>query len=137
MEKNSKTIDKWIIDISDLHRSKPPPMVKYTSQMPDIDSLMQEWPQSLELLLRKDGFPSHKLDCSLSDYVDLTCALFDVPVYEKKIQSLHLLFSLFVAIKSSQLYNVGNEGDIDESAEKISNNEQHINTGTTDQLILD
>jgi intraflagellar transport protein 46 len=28
--KNTKDIDKWIKDISDLHRSKPPPTVHYT-----------------------------------------------------------------------------------------------------------
>jgi intraflagellar transport protein 46 len=28
--KNTKEIDKWIKDISDLHRSKPPPTVHYT-----------------------------------------------------------------------------------------------------------
>ncbi len=28
--KNSKDIEKWIKDISDLHRSKPPPTVHYT-----------------------------------------------------------------------------------------------------------
>ena len=28
-EKSSKAIDKWIKDISDLHRSKPPPSVHY------------------------------------------------------------------------------------------------------------
>jgi hypothetical protein len=41
-DKNGKEIDKWIKDISDLHRSKPPPTVHYTKQMPDIDRLMQE-----------------------------------------------------------------------------------------------
>ena len=43
-EKSAKSIDKWIKDISDLHRSKPPPSVHYSKPMPDIDWLMQEWP---------------------------------------------------------------------------------------------
>lgn len=30
VEKNSKTIDKWIKDITDLHRSKTSPIVKYS-----------------------------------------------------------------------------------------------------------
>jgi intraflagellar transport protein 46 len=29
-EKNTKAIDRWIKDISDLHRSKPPPTVHYS-----------------------------------------------------------------------------------------------------------
>ena len=40
-EKSAKSIDKWIKDISDLHRSKPPPSVHYGKPMPDIDWLMQ------------------------------------------------------------------------------------------------
>ena len=43
-EKSAKSIEKWIKDISDLHRSKPPPSVHYGKPMPDIDLLMQEWP---------------------------------------------------------------------------------------------
>ena len=34
-------IDKWVRDISDLHRSKPNPSVHYTKPMPDLDDLMQ------------------------------------------------------------------------------------------------
>ena len=40
-EEAGKDIDKWIRDISDLHRSKPPPSVNYKHTMPDIDKLMQ------------------------------------------------------------------------------------------------
>ena len=50
-EKSAKSIDKWIKDISDLHRSKPPPSVHYSKPMPDIDWLMQEWPIGKILLL--------------------------------------------------------------------------------------
>lgn len=126
IEKNSKTIDKWINDVSDLHRAKPPPMVRYTNPMPDLDSLMQEWPQPVEMLLRKDGFPSHKLRCTLSEYIDIVCAVFDVPVYEQKVQSLHVLFSLYTAIKGSQLYKT--------SARSASSGET---SNVPDQLILE
>lgn len=34
-------LEKWIRDISDLHRSKPAPSVHYHKAMPDIDNLMQ------------------------------------------------------------------------------------------------
>ena len=37
----SKDVEKWIRDISDLHRSKPNPTVHYNKTMPEIDSLMQ------------------------------------------------------------------------------------------------
>ncbi len=57
-EKNAKEIDKWIKDISDLHRSKPPPTVHYTKPMPDIDRLMQEWPPEVEEMLKETGIPT-------------------------------------------------------------------------------
>jgi intraflagellar transport protein 46 len=100
-EKNTKAIDRWIKDISDLHRSKPPPTVHYSKQMPDIDSLMQEWPANVEQQLRETGLPIADLDCDLPQYVDIICSLFDIPVYESRIESLHVLFTLYSAIKRS------------------------------------
>ena len=38
---DNTAVEKWIRDISDLHRSKPPPSVHYQKTMPDIDNLMQ------------------------------------------------------------------------------------------------
>nr|CAD7202274.1 unnamed protein product [Timema douglasi] len=101
-EKNPKAIDRWIKDISDLHRSKPPPTVHYTRSMPDIDGLMQEWPSDLEQQLREVGLPTDDLDCDLPSFVDIVCSLFDIPTYESRIQSLHVLFTLYSAVKTSQ-----------------------------------
>nr|CAD7434217.1 unnamed protein product [Timema monikensis] len=101
-EKNPKAIDRWIKDISDLHRSKPPPTVHYTRSMPDIDGLMQEWPSDLEQQLREVGLPTDDLDCDLPSFVDIVCNLFDIPTYESRIQSLHVLFTLYSAVKTSQ-----------------------------------
>ncbi|XP_017548170.1 intraflagellar transport protein 46 homolog isoform X2 [Pygocentrus nattereri] len=52
-QKNPKAIDNWIESISELHRSKPPATVHYNRPMPDIDTLMQEWPPEFEELLGK------------------------------------------------------------------------------------
>ena len=40
-DKNPKEITKWIQNMQELHRSKPPPNVNYTKLMPDIEQLMQ------------------------------------------------------------------------------------------------
>ncbi|CAK1547461.1 unnamed protein product [Leptosia nina] len=107
-ENNPKAIDRWIKDVSELHMSKPAPTVTYTTKMPDIDSLMEEWPESMEESLNEVGFPPASLDCTLSQYVDIVCALFDIPVagdtLNDRIEALHLLFSLYSAVKNSQLY---------------------------------
>lgn len=97
--------------------------------MPDLDDLMQEWPEGMENLLKTQGFPSYKLRGSLSDYVDIVCNLFDIPVYKNKIQSLHMLFSLYAAIKNSQLYKATNN-------ERV-NSGFNEKTGNTDQLVLE
>ncbi|KAM3959299.1 intraflagellar transport 46 [Aphomia sociella] len=107
-EKNTKAIDRWIKDVSELHLSKPAPTVTYTAKTPDIDTLMEEWPETMEETLNEVGFPPANLDCSLSQYVDLVCGIFDIPIagdtLNARIQALHLLFSLYSAVKNSQLY---------------------------------
>ncbi|XP_044262242.1 intraflagellar transport protein 46 homolog [Tribolium madens] len=125
VEKNTKIIDKWIKDISALHKSKSFPAVRYTESMPDLDELMQEWPESMEKHLREEGFPEPK--GNLSDYIEEVCGVFQIPV-KNKIQALHLLFSLYAAVKSSQLFKNG-------QLEKIEESESAGNVA--DQLVLD
>ncbi|XP_063231881.1 intraflagellar transport protein 46 homolog isoform X3 [Bacillus rossius redtenbacheri] len=72
-EKNPKAIDRWIKDIGDLHRSKPPPTVHYTKPLPDVDGLLQEWPAEFEQKLREVGLPTPDLDCDLATYIDIVC----------------------------------------------------------------
>ncbi|XP_067142911.1 intraflagellar transport protein 46 homolog isoform X2 [Centruroides vittatus] len=70
-DKHPKEIDSWITSIGNLHRSKPPPTVHYARNMPDIDTLMQEWPPEFEELLKEVGLPSADLDCTLEEYVKI------------------------------------------------------------------
>ncbi|EJW76438.1 hypothetical protein WUBG_12652, partial [Wuchereria bancrofti] len=46
--------------------------------------------------------PSAALDVSLEDYVDICLALLDIPVQKSRIQSLHVLFTLFAEFRNSQ-----------------------------------
>ncbi|CAH0388823.1 unnamed protein product [Bemisia tabaci] len=106
--KNAKVIDRWIKDIGDLHKTRPPPTVHYTRPMPDIDSLMQEWPPELEQKLNQVGLPLDELDCDLPTLIDVICGLFDIPQYGSRIESLHVLFTLYSAIKNSQFSQPNN-----------------------------
>lgn len=101
-DKHPKEIDSWITSIGNLHRSKPPPTVHYARNMPDIESLMQEWPPEFEELLKEVGLPSADLDCTLEEYVQIIMGILDIPVHKSKIQSLHVLFSLYSEFKNSQ-----------------------------------
>ncbi|KAK3535718.1 hypothetical protein QTP70_020960, partial [Hemibagrus guttatus] len=109
-QKNPKVIDNWIESISELHRSKPPATVHYTRPMPDIDTLMQEWPPEFEELLGKVSLPTADINCDLAEYIDIICGILDIPVYKNRIQSLHVLFTLYTEFKNSQHFKNLAEG---------------------------
>lgn len=71
--------------------------------MPDIDSLMSEWPADVENALDRIGFPSSTLDCTLILYIELICSILDIPIRVKcqsdYIIALYTLFNLYSAIK--------------------------------------
>ncbi|GAB1603007.1 intraflagellar transport protein 46 homolog [Argonauta hians] len=106
-ENDPKQIDNWIQNIDKLHRSKPPPNVHYTKNIPPIDNLMQEWPPQFEALLKQVSLPSANMDISLADYIRTICCILDIPVYQTShsndmIQSLHVLFTLYNEFQNSQ-----------------------------------
>ncbi|KAM9217134.1 intraflagellar transport protein 46 homolog [Leptosomus discolor] len=101
-EKNPKAIDGWIESISELHRCKPPATVHYSRPMPDVETLMQEWSPEFEELLGKVGLPTAEMSCDLAEYIDMICAVLDIPVYKSRVQPLHVLFSLYSEFKNSQ-----------------------------------
>ncbi|VDP60717.1 unnamed protein product [Schistosoma mattheei] len=102
-EQQTKVIENWIKSITDLYRVKPAPTVHYTRNMPEISELMAVWPTSFEETINNMQLSLSELDCSLKDYVDIICALLDIPVYNNRIHSLHLLFSLYLEFKNSQV----------------------------------
>jgi len=109
---DTAAIEKWIRDIGDVHRSKPPPTVHYQKAMPDIDDLMQEWPEDFEEDLRTTALPTADLAADLTTQVDIICGLLDIPRYRSRIQSLHVLFTLYSAFTNSQHFNqLAREGE--------------------------
>jgi len=100
-EKDPKAITGWINSISDLHRHKPAPSVRYSKPMPDIESLMQIWPAPIEELLEHNPLPGEDISLDLASYVRTTCAMLDIPVYGSLTESLHVLFTLYSDFKSN------------------------------------
>lgn len=101
--KHHKAIDRWIKDINELHKSKHSSSMNYSNPMPDVDTLMQEWPADFEDQLANIESLNRHLDCDLPTLVDTVCSVLDIPVYESRIESLHLLFSLYSAVKNIQM----------------------------------
>ncbi|XP_046873965.1 intraflagellar transport protein 46 homolog isoform X1 [Hypomesus transpacificus] len=115
-EKNPKAIESWMESISELHRSKPPATVHYTRAMPDIDTLMQEWPPEFEEFLGKVCLPTADINCDLAEYIDVICGILDIPVYKSRIHSLHVLFTLYSEFKNSQHFKALAEGQKSETS---------------------
>ncbi len=124
-DKNTKSILSWVNRIGDLHRTKPAPTVTYSKPMPDVSSLMQEWPQEFEQLLEsvrvtaghkltfvQAKLPGADLDVTLKQYAKVVCALLDIPVYSNHVESLHVLFSLYSAFKENQHFSSAQPNDL-------------------------
>lgn len=99
--KNPVAIDKWIQSIADLHRSKPPPQVHYRRNMPEIEELMNVWPEEFEQALESLHLPSPDLDLSLAEYAKVLCTVLDIPTYENPIESLHVMFTLYTDFRNN------------------------------------
>ncbi|XP_078055242.1 intraflagellar transport protein 46 homolog isoform X1 [Mustelus asterias] len=131
-EKNPKALDNWMDSISELHHSKPPANVHYTKPMPDIEALMQEWPPEFEELLGKVSLPTAEANCDLTQYIDMICAILDIPVYKDRIQSLHVLFTLYSEFKNSQHFKALAEGNKVSSCEEPPSHNAEVDTVTFD-----
>ena len=102
--KNPNAVEKWIQNINDLHRSKPPPQVHYRRNMPDIEALMEVWPDDFERALETMQLPSPDLEMSLAEYVKVLCAILDIPVHDNPIESLHVMFTLYMDFKNNTYF---------------------------------
>jgi len=100
-EKNPKAITSWIHSISDLHRHKPAPSVRYSKPMPDIEALMQIWPAPIEELLETHALPPADVSLDLASYVRMVCAMLDIPIYGSLTEALHVLFTLYSDFKAN------------------------------------
>ncbi|XP_052897828.1 intraflagellar transport protein 46 homolog [Anopheles moucheti] len=103
--RSARDIDRWITEIQALRASQSIQSVNAHKQpIVNIDSLMSEWPEEMERTLDTLGFPSAKLDCSLTSYIKIICNMFDIPLpasgnQADYIYALYNLFNLFLAIK--------------------------------------
>jgi intraflagellar transport protein 46 len=102
-QNNPRLIDQWIENVEELHRTKPQTQIHYHYPMPDIETLMDVWPEEVEDALNKIPLPdTAELDISLTEQLDLICSFLDIPIHEtKRVESLHLLFSLFLEFKNN------------------------------------
>jgi len=65
-----------------LHKTRPPPTVNYTKNMPDFDTLMSEWNPEMEAALKQIPFPGPEIDMHVSDYARLISSFIDIPTHK-------------------------------------------------------
>ncbi|XP_058454490.1 intraflagellar transport protein 46 homolog [Malaya genurostris] len=102
--KNQRDIDRWITEIQQLKTNQATQNINALKSTVNIDNLMSEWPEEVERMLDTVGFPSADLDCSLTQYIEIICNVFDIPVQQGSdqagyIQALYHLFNLYLAVK--------------------------------------
>ena len=126
-EKKQNEISDWISKINDLQKRKVPTVVEYSKKMPNVESLMQVWPDKEENCLKELPFPDEKLNISLDNYAKLVCNMLDIPVHKSEgkqskslIESLHLLFTLYSQFKENKHFQNQNEGNKDFQSMKFS-----------------
>ncbi|XP_054167290.1 intraflagellar transport protein 46 homolog [Oppia nitens] len=95
---SAKDIDLWIDNINHLHETTASTSTSVTllhsHRLPDIEQLMQEWSEEFEASLNVNSLPTPDLDCSLEDYINIICAILDIPVHSSKIASLYFIYLL-------------------------------------------
>eukprot|EP00796_Vickermania_ingenoplastis_P005924 gene5924-4237_t len=98
-----EVIDRWIDDLKKVNYKKALPTVNYQKPMPDIENLMQVWPQSFEDVLNSDvQFPPPHIDLDIEQYIRTLCAILDIPTYQSLIDPLHVMFSLYEDFRFNQ-----------------------------------
>lgn len=98
-----EVIDRWIADLKKVHYKKALPTVNYQKPMPDIENLMQVWPQVFEDILNSDvPFPPPHIDLDIDQYIRTLCAVLDIPTYQSLIDSLHVMFTLYEDFRINQ-----------------------------------
>jgi len=111
-EKKPKEIQSWIDSIGELHQKKMSSSVSYSKNMPDVESLMQVWPERIENLFKEFGFPDCSINMPTDAYAKIICNMLDVPLHKlheerSLIEALHLVFSVYDEFKENQHFPRG------------------------------
>ncbi|OHS99925.1 hypothetical protein TRFO_33572 [Tritrichomonas foetus] len=107
-KKDDKAIVSFLESIEDIHRNRPPPTMQYSNKMPELEDLMELWPDELESALRSLPLPSAEMDLTVEEYVKVICAILEIPIKGNMVESLHVLFSLFAQFEGNQYFQSQN-----------------------------
>lgn len=86
----------FLENYEEISRQRAAPNMNYSYKMPEIEELMQGWSSELLQCFESILLPTSEIDLSLEDYARVICSILDIPVKGNIIESLHLLFSLYL-----------------------------------------
>lgn len=106
-EKNPKLIQNWIDKVAEI--PKMPSSVSYSKNMPEIEDLMQVWPEKMEQEINEVKLPDENVNLPTDIYAKIICNMLDIPIHKVNsnkavIEALHVLFSLYSVVKENQAY---------------------------------
>ena len=104
-EKNPKSLTSFLESYDDISRNRAAPNMVYSYKMPDMEELMEFWPEELEKAFDSLPLPNADLDLSTEEYIKVICAMLDIPVKGNIVESLHVLFSLYQQFKGNAFFN--------------------------------
>lgn len=103
-EKNPKSLTSFLESYDDISRNRAAPNMVYSYKMPDMEELMEFWPEELEKAFDSLPLPNAELDLSTEEYIKVICAMLDIPVKGNIVESLHVLFSLYQQFKENTYF---------------------------------
>jgi intraflagellar transport protein 46 len=104
VQRNPKALASWLDSLEEIHRNRPPPQVIYTSKMPELEGLMETWPEDMEEVLKAVVLPGCDMDLAFEEYSHVLCSLLEIPVRGNLIESLHCFFSLYSEFEGNQYF---------------------------------
>lgn len=102
--KNPKALSSFLESYDEISRNRAAPNMTYSFKVPDIEELMQPWPDEMESALSSCPLPSADIDLTLEEYTKVICALLDIPVKGNIVESVHLLFTLYQQFKECNYF---------------------------------
>jgi len=93
---DGQSLQKWVQSVREIHAAAPAPSVQYSGPVPDIEQLMEEWPNALQEQLKGFSLPDGPLDL----VIDCACGLLDIPI-TNRVHALHQLLTLYQAVNDT------------------------------------
>ncbi|OHT07775.1 hypothetical protein TRFO_23877 [Tritrichomonas foetus] len=103
-ENGGKELSSFLESYDEISRNRAAPNIAYSYKMPELEELMDFWPDELEKAFNSLPLPNADMDMSLEEFIRVYCALLDIPVKGNVVESLHVMFTLYQQFKENHYF---------------------------------